>query len=59
MVNKPLIRPYFCGGGTVGGGGLTSHNCNFKEISSPTEQVLNQTGESLKTCDWIPWTSGD
>ena len=27
MVNKPLIRPYFWAGGTLGGGGgrLTSH----------------------------------
>ena len=27
MVNKPLIRPYFCGGYVRGGGGrLTSHD---------------------------------
>ena len=25
MVNKPLIRPDFWGGGTLGGGWLTSH----------------------------------
>ena len=28
MVNKPLIRPYFRGGGTLGGGWLTSHKLN-------------------------------
>ena len=26
MVNKPLIRPYFWGGGTLGGGWLNSHD---------------------------------
>ena len=26
MVNKPLIRPYFWGGGTLGGGWLISHD---------------------------------
>ena len=28
MVNKPLIRPAISGGGTLGGGWLTSHNLN-------------------------------
>ena len=34
MVNKPLIRPYFWGGGYVRGGRLTSHNiCGFSVIN--------------------------
>ena len=31
MVNKPLIRPYFWGGGALGGGRLTSHEYEIYE----------------------------
>ena len=32
MVNKPLIRPYFLGGGSFGGGWLNSHDYTFDGI---------------------------
>ena len=32
MVNKPLIRPYFWGGGYVRGGRLTNHELCLNQI---------------------------
>ena len=50
MVNKPLLRPYFCrGGGTLGGGRLTSHDNDLpmtakSYIVDPSPQPVN-TGQ--------------
>ena len=32
MVSKPLIRPYYSGGGTLEGGRLTSHDIFFAVV---------------------------
>ena len=48
MVNKPLIRPYFWGGGTLGGGRLTSHD----------EWLIfygKSVGKDTKLVPWILW----
>ena len=41
MVNKPLIRPAISGGGTLGGGRLTSH----EKILEVTPQKSNKGPE--------------
>ncbi len=45
MVNKPLIRPYFFGGGTLRGGWLTSH------YPLPTQQPFFVEKKSSS----VPW----
>ena len=39
MVNKPLIRPAISGGGTLGGGRLTSHDSKFPNSGYGTPSI--------------------
>ena len=66
MVNKPLLRPYFWGGGTLGGGRLTSHeiehfvgtNPHPGFQSPPTLYLLGIPTETF-ICHWNPgWVAG-
>ena len=46
MVNSPLIRPYFLGGGGIGGGTLDSHDSRFDALLTWTE--LRRAGKQKK-----------
>ena len=48
MVNSPLIRPYFLGGGSFGGGTLHSHDFFKTEELNEVESIWsNYTDRSL------------
>ena len=40
MVNKPLIRPAISGGGTLGGGRLTSHDMKSMNVFHQLPKIV-------------------
>ena len=62
MVNSPLIKPYFLGGGGIGGVPLDSHDsrifqvfCQSLEIQSPKlRMVMEPKYYEFRFGDWTP-----